>query len=73
MELADKTADAYRWVYGEDHPYYYGCLGNLALMRRVTNHPEEARRLDQDALAGLDRTAAAAPRLHPFRGYQPRQ
>jgi len=41
LELADVTANAYPDVYGNDHPYYYGCLGNLALMRRVVGEKDE--------------------------------
>jgi tetratricopeptide (TPR) repeat protein len=62
LELADKTADAYR-VYGDDHPYYYGCLGNLALMRRVVGKADEARAINERALEGLTR------RLGPDRDY----
>ena len=43
----------YPGVYGEDHPYNYGCLSNLALLRRVTGDPAAARALDEQALAGL--------------------
>ena len=53
--LADQTARAYPRVYGDDHPYYYGCLGNLALMRRVVGETEEARRMNERALEGLTR------------------
>jgi len=59
LTLAEQAAGAYADVYGHDHPYNFGCRGNLALMRRVTRQPEEARRLDEDALAGL--TARLGP------------
>lgn len=55
LELADATARAYPAVYGDDHPYYYGCLGNLALMRRVVGEKDEALRMNQRAFEGLIR------------------
>ena len=35
LELATATLDRFAAVYGNDHPYYYGCLTNLALLKRV--------------------------------------
>jgi hypothetical protein len=55
LELADVTANAYPDVYGNDHPYYYGCLGNLALMRRVVGEKDEALRMNKRAFEGLTR------------------
>jgi tetratricopeptide (TPR) repeat protein len=54
LALAQSIAAQYPSVYGENHPYNYGCVGNLALISRVTNDPQGARRLDERALAGLD-------------------
>ena len=54
LALAAATADNYPAVYGAEHPYNYGCLGNLALLRRLTGDPGEARRLNEKALVGLD-------------------
>jgi hypothetical protein len=55
LSLADETARAYPQVYGNEHPYYYGCLGNLALMRRVVGEKDEAQRMNQLAFEGLTR------------------
>jgi len=54
LALAAATAKDYPAVYGATHPYNYGCTGNLALLRRLTEDPEEARRLNEFALAELD-------------------
>ena len=35
LELAEATAERYPGVYGAEHPYNYGCIGNLALLRRL--------------------------------------
>ena len=53
LALAETTVARYPRVYGEDHPYNYGCLSNLALLRRMTDAFVEARALDEQALAGL--------------------
>jgi tetratricopeptide (TPR) repeat protein len=53
-ELAHWTATEYPHVYGPDHPYSYGCIGNLGLMFRVTGDAEQARMRNEEALAGLD-------------------
>jgi len=55
LALADSTANQYPAVYGQEHPYNFGCLGNLALLKRVTGDAAEALRLNSEALAGLDR------------------
>jgi tetratricopeptide (TPR) repeat protein len=54
LELAAVTAEKYPAVYGPDHPYNYGCMGNLAMLRRLKGDVAEARRLNEKALAGLD-------------------
>jgi tetratricopeptide (TPR) repeat protein len=54
LELAADTVNRYPGIYGPEHPYNYGCIGNLALLSRATDNPEEARRLNERALAGLD-------------------
>jgi tetratricopeptide (TPR) repeat protein len=54
LSLAVDTVARYPGVYGEDHPYNYGCLSNLALLRRETGDLDRARELDEQALAGLD-------------------
>ena len=54
LALAESTVARYPYVYGPEHPYNYGCLGNLALLHRVADDPVEARRLNEEALAGLD-------------------
>lgn len=53
LALAEATVTRYPAVYGEKHPYNYGCLSNLALLRRVTGDPVTARALDEQALDGL--------------------
>jgi hypothetical protein len=53
VKLAEDTVARYPRIYGKEHPYYYGCLGNLALLRRYAK-PDEARRLNEEALAGLE-------------------
>jgi tetratricopeptide (TPR) repeat protein len=54
LALAESTVAQYPRVYGPDHPFNYGCTGNLALLRRITGDPAEARRLNEIALNGLD-------------------
>lgn len=63
LALAAATVQNYPAVYGAEHPYNYGCAGNLALLRRLTGDPAEARRLNEKALAGLD---ARLTRNHLF-------
>lgn len=53
MELAEVTVDRFAAVYSVSHPYYFGCLTNLALLKRVTGDAAAARELDQEALRGL--------------------
>ena len=62
LALAESTVARYPSVYGEKHPYNYGCLGNLALLLRVTGDPRAARSLDERALEGL--TAGLGPDHH---------
>jgi tetratricopeptide (TPR) repeat protein len=56
LKLAEETAARYPAAYGPDHPYNYGCIGNVALLKRVTGDADEARRLNSQALDGLDAT-----------------
>lgn len=53
LELAEATVDRFGAVYGASHPYHYGCLTNLAVLKRVTGDAAEARELDQKAFRGL--------------------
>ncbi len=53
LELAEVTAERISAVYGARHPYYYGCMTNVALLKRATKDPAGARQLDQQALDGL--------------------
>jgi tetratricopeptide (TPR) repeat protein len=62
LALAESTVARYPGVYGENHPYNYGCLSNLALLRRVTGDADTARALDEQALEGL--TAGLGPDHH---------
>jgi tetratricopeptide (TPR) repeat protein len=56
LALAETSAGHYPAVYGPDHPYNYGCIGNMALLKRVIGDAGEARELNSRALAGLDAT-----------------
>lgn len=62
LALAESTVARYPNVYGEDHPYNYGCMSNLALLKRVTGDPAAARALDDRALQAL--TAGLGPDHH---------
>ena len=53
LELAEVTAERFTAVYGASHPYNYGCMTDLALLKRVTGDAVAARELDQEALQGL--------------------
>lgn len=63
LALAESTVERYPAAYGESHPYTYGCMSNLALLKRVTGEPAKARDLDEKALKGLD---AGLGRDHHF-------
>jgi tetratricopeptide (TPR) repeat protein len=54
IPLAEVAVARYPSIYGADHPYNYGCIGNLALLRRRSRDASEARRLNEAALTGLD-------------------
>ncbi|HUN30592.1 MAG TPA: FxSxx-COOH system tetratricopeptide repeat protein [Trebonia sp.] len=54
LRLADSTVARFPEAYGPQHPYYFGCVGNQALLRRITGDAVTARRLNEEALAGLD-------------------
>ena len=54
LELADAMVSGYPSAYGAEHPYNYGCIGNLALLKRVSGDAAGARKLNVEALAGLD-------------------
>ena len=62
LELAEVTVDRFAAVYGAGHPYHYGCMTNLALLKRVTGDAAKASELNQDALRGL--TSALGPNHH---------
>jgi tetratricopeptide (TPR) repeat protein len=53
LTLAEATVARYPGVYGANHPYNFGCLSNLALLRRITGDPVAARKDDERALEGL--------------------
>jgi hypothetical protein len=53
LELEAATVDRIAAVYGASHPYHYGCMTNLALLKRVTGDAAGARELDREALRGL--------------------
>jgi tetratricopeptide (TPR) repeat protein len=57
LELAESVVERYPRAYGRygaEHPYNYGCWGNLALLKRITGNPQEARELNEKALKGLN-------------------
>jgi tetratricopeptide (TPR) repeat protein len=54
LTLAESTVERYPAAYGASHPYNYGCMSNLALLKRITGDPAAARELDEKALRGLD-------------------
>jgi hypothetical protein len=54
LALAESAANQSPRVYGANHPYNFGCMSNLALLRRVTGAPAAARELDERALRGLE-------------------
>jgi tetratricopeptide (TPR) repeat protein len=54
LDLAESVAARYTRAFGAEHPYNYGCQGNLALLKRATGDAVAARELDEKALAGLD-------------------
>jgi tetratricopeptide (TPR) repeat protein len=51
----EATIVHYGEAYGEDHPFTRGCALDLAVVRRRIGDPAGARRLVEDALAGLQR------------------
>jgi tetratricopeptide (TPR) repeat protein len=53
LELAETTAERVSAVYGASHPYNYGCMTNVALLKRATKDAAGACQLDQQALNGL--------------------
>ncbi len=54
LTLSEAATEQYGVLYGRDHPYYHGCVGNVALLYRVNGHLERARELNERALVGLD-------------------
>jgi Tetratricopeptide repeat len=53
LEMSRQAADEFGKLFGTDHPYYYGCLGNVALLERVNGNAQRARALNEEALAGM--------------------
>ncbi len=53
LELTPDLVENYKQIYGADHPYYHGCVGNLAMLYRVNLDAEMARTYNEQALAGL--------------------
>jgi len=54
LGLVVDSAARYREVFPADHPYSLACLTNLAVLRRHQGDPREARKLNEQALAGLE-------------------
>ena len=46
-------------LYQPDHPYIFGCAGNLALLHRLRGDVGGALTLNKDALTGLESRLAA--------------
>jgi tetratricopeptide (TPR) repeat protein len=55
VTIAESVVRQYPEVYGATHPYYYGSLSNLAVLRRTAD-AGAARELNERALNGLDET-----------------
>ena len=53
LELAEATVNRLAAVYGASHPYHYGCMTDLAVLKRVTGDAAAALELDQAAFQGL--------------------
>jgi len=53
LELTLSTVANYERIYGDDHPYYHGCVGNLAMLYRVNGDPRSSCDLNEQAEAGL--------------------
>jgi Tetratricopeptide repeat/NB-ARC domain len=53
LELAEATAKRVSAVYGVSHPYAYGSMTNVALLKRARGDTTAALQLDQQALDGL--------------------
>jgi len=62
LTLAESTMKRYHRAYGEEHPFNFGCMSNLAVLRRVTGERAAAQQLDEAALQGL--TARLGPNHH---------
>jgi hypothetical protein len=54
LTLNEVAAQLYGALYGAHHPYYFGCLGNVALLHRINGDSRRARELNEEALTGLD-------------------
>src|SRR5260370_1400902 len=54
LVIAESIVARYPKAYGAEHPYNYGSQGNLALLKRVTGDAAAARKLDEQAMKGLD-------------------
>ena len=73
LELAESTANAYPGVYGEDHPYNYGCMGNLAMMRRLAGDLADGPPTQRAGPGGARREGDPRPLLPAHRRGQPRK
>jgi tetratricopeptide (TPR) repeat protein len=54
LGLTRETIERYPAIFGVDHPYNFGCIGNLALLMHLAGDHAEARKQNESALAGLD-------------------
>jgi hypothetical protein len=61
--LGDDTLAGYQRVLGNEHPFTYVCMTNLAIVLRLLGDYTEARRLDDRAVSGL---RAGLGDAHPY-------
>ncbi|MEU1241718.1 FxSxx-COOH system tetratricopeptide repeat protein [Micromonospora parva] len=61
--LGEETLTGYQRVLGDEHPFTYVCMTNLAIVFRLLGDYTEGRRLDERAVAGL---RAGLGMEHPY-------
>ena len=54
LTLMEATVENYQQIYGPEHPYFHGCIGNLAMLHRVNDDPAAAQGYSRQALTGLE-------------------
>ena len=73
LELAAATAEEYPYVYGPDHPYNFGCMGNLAMLRQAEGGRGRGTSAQRDSPGRTGCPADPQPSLLPHRRRQPGQ